>query len=78
VNVQHSYTLRLRCGCVIYVSCHPQTGLAHTRIIERRGAACPNRGHEVGARLWVWELLPESRRRRGAALFSGAAAPAEG
>ena len=53
-----SYNVSLWCGCVVYVSCHPETGLAHTRIIEIRGAACPVRNHEVGARLWLWELLP--------------------
>jgi hypothetical protein len=53
-----SYNVSLWCGCVVYVSCHPETGLAHTRIIESRGTACPVRNHDVGARLWLWELLP--------------------
>jgi hypothetical protein len=56
-----SYTVALWCGCSVYVSCHPGTGLAHTRIIERRGAQCTVRKHDVGARLWLWELLPDSR-----------------
>jgi hypothetical protein len=60
VTHQQSYTLTLACGCVVYVSCHPQTGVAHTRVIERRGAMCKNRHHDVGARLWLWEMLPES------------------
>jgi hypothetical protein len=60
VTHQQSYTLTLTCGCVVYVSCHPQTGVAHTRVIERRGAACSNRHHDVGARLWLWEMLPTS------------------
>jgi hypothetical protein len=60
VNRQQSYTLTLGCGCVVYVSCHPMTGEAHTRVIERRGASCKNRHHDVGARLWLWEMLPES------------------
>ena len=55
-----SYTVTLRCGCMVYVSCHPTTGLAHSRIVEARGALWPVRRHEVGARLWLWELLPDS------------------
>ena len=53
-----SYTLALQCGCVAYVSCHPKTGVAHTRVIESRGREC-NRRHEVGARLFLWEILPD-------------------
>lgn len=55
-----SYTVTLWCGCKVYVSCNPATGIAHSRIVEARGAECPVRRHEVGARLWLWELLPES------------------
>ena len=54
-----SYTLSLSCGCVVYVSCHPDTRVAHTRVIEARGPACRDRRHEVGLRLYLWELLPE-------------------
>jgi hypothetical protein len=53
-----SYTLTLQCGCSVYVACHPRTGVAHTRIIEFRGAACDIRRHEVGLRLALWEALP--------------------
>jgi hypothetical protein len=63
--VQRSYTITTRCGCTVYVSCHPLTGLAHTRVIERRGPRCPHRHHDIGTRLWVWEILPESRPRAG-------------
>jgi len=56
-----SYTVTLWCGCAVYVSCHPKTRLAHTRIVESRGDRCPVRRHDVGARLWLWELLPDSR-----------------
>ena len=56
-----SYNVALWCGCSVYVSCHPKTGIAHTRIVEARGSACPVRRHEIGARLWLWELLPEPR-----------------
>jgi len=55
-----SHCLTLQCGCVVYVSCHPTTGVAHTRIIQSRGEACRVRRHEVGLRLFLWELLPES------------------
>jgi len=54
-----SYNLSLTCGCVVYVSCHPLTRVAHTRVIEARGAACSVRRHEVGLRLNLWELLPQ-------------------
>jgi hypothetical protein len=54
-----SYNVTLWCGCLVYVSCHPSTRIAHSRVIERRGAACPIRRHETGARLWLWELLPD-------------------
>ena len=54
-----SYTVTLWCGCEVYVSCNPKTGIAHSRIVEARGTACPARRHEIGARLWLWELLPE-------------------
>ena len=54
-----SYTITIQCGCVVYVSCHPRTRVAHTRVIETRGAVCPNRRHRAGERLWLWELLPD-------------------
>jgi hypothetical protein len=56
-----SYTVTLWCGCDVYVSSNPKTGLAHTRIIERRGNACPVRQHDIGTRLWLWELLPATK-----------------
>ena len=59
-----SYNLTLWCGCVVYVSCHPRTRVAHSRVIERRGAACRDRRHEVGTKLWLWELLPDDVTRR--------------
>jgi len=55
-----SYTVTLWCGCTVYVSCNPATGIAHSRIVEARGTVCPIRRHEVGARLWLWELLPDT------------------
>ena len=58
-----SYAITLWCGCSVYVSCDPKTGLAHTRIIERRSAACTDRRHEVGLRLRLWEMLPDPRLR---------------
>lgn len=58
-----SYNLVLHCGCLVYVACHPKTGIAHTRVIERRGASCSIRRHEVGLRLYLWEILPEPAHR---------------
>jgi hypothetical protein len=54
-----SYTLTLACGCTVYVSCHPVTGLAHTRVVETRARPCCQRRHEQGTRLSLWELLPD-------------------
>jgi hypothetical protein len=45
----------------VYVSCNPKTGAAHTRVLERRSAACADRRHEVGMRLRLWEMLPDAR-----------------
>jgi len=53
-----SYTVTLGCGCRVYVSCHPRTGLAHTRIIEERSLGCAIRSHGIGVRIALWELLP--------------------
>ena len=58
-----SHNLTLQCGCVVYVSAHPETGVAHTRIIQSRGSECRVRRHEVGLRLYVWELLPDPAHR---------------
>jgi hypothetical protein len=57
-----SYNIALQCGCIVYVACDPQTGIAHTRVIERRGRQCAARTHEVGSHLRLWELLPDSSR----------------
>jgi hypothetical protein len=64
-----SYNLTLHCGCIVYVACHPRTGLAHTRVLERRDARCRVRKHDVGVRLAVWELLPERPGRSEAELL---------
>jgi hypothetical protein len=58
-----SYTLVLQCGCVVYVSCHPKTRIAHTRIIQALGAECSSRRHEIGLRLFLWEILPDPAHR---------------
>ena len=55
-----SYTLPLPCGCTAYVSCWPDTGIAHTRIIEFRSTACRIRSHERGTKVYLWELLPRT------------------
>lgn len=54
-----SYTLPLPCGCTAYVSCWPDTGVAHTRVIEFRGASCRVRTHDRGRRVYLWDLLPQ-------------------
>ena len=56
-----SHTVALWYGCSVYVSCHPTTGIAHTRIVEARGTACPVRRHEIGARLGLGEVLSDPR-----------------
>ena len=56
-----SYNITLQCGCIVYVACHPRTGVAHKRVIETRGAICRTRSHRRGERLWLWEMLPDPR-----------------
>ena len=55
-----SHDLSLVCGCLVYVSSHPTTGITHTRVIQVKGQACRIRQHEVGVRLYLWEILPAS------------------
>src|SRR5262245_36034189 len=56
-----SYTITLWCGCRVYVSCDPRTRTAHARILEHRGPSCPDRRHQVGTKLRLWEMLPDPR-----------------
>jgi len=56
-----SYTLNLHCGCVVYVSVDPATQVPQTRTIQMRGSHCTIKRHAVGARLYLWELLPDRR-----------------
>ena len=58
-----SYNLTLGCGCLIYVACDPETGFAHTRLIERKAESCLVRTHDIGVRIYLWELLPEPATR---------------
>jgi len=58
-----AYSVILWCGCTVDVSCDATTGIAQSRIIGRRGTVCTVRRHEVGTRVWLWELLPDSSRR---------------
>jgi len=53
-----SYNITLQCGCVVYVACDPKTGLSHTRILETKAQWCPVRRHDIGHRLFLWEILP--------------------
>ena len=68
-----SYNLTLQCGCIVYVACDPRTGLAHTRILEARGSGCPSRKHEIGLRLYLWELLPDPAYRTRPVFIADAA-----
>jgi hypothetical protein len=63
-----SHNITLYCGCIVYVACHPHTGVAHTRVLERRHPFCRVRKHEVGLRLSLWELLPEPVDRMAVAV----------
>jgi hypothetical protein len=58
-----SYNISLQCGCVVYVSCHPKTRIAHTRVIQSRGTDCRIRRHDVGLHLYLWEILPDPGHR---------------
>jgi hypothetical protein len=58
-----SYNLTLQCGCLVYVACDPKTGLSHSRILESKGPECRARHHEVGQRLFLWEMLPDPAYR---------------
>lgn len=64
-----SYSVTLWCGCRVYVSRHPRTGSTNARVLESRGPACRVRTHAVGARLWLWELLPDRRQPEPALRF---------
>ena len=55
-----SYSLTVYCGCVLHVACDPATGVARTRTIQSRGQNCRVRRHEVGLRLYLWEILPNA------------------
>ena len=68
-----SYNLTLQCGCIVYVACDPRTGLAHTRILEARGPGCQSRKHEIGLRLYLWEILPDPAYRTRPVFVSDAA-----
>lgn len=68
-----SYNLTLFCGCHVYVACDPRTHVAHTRVIETRGAQCRVQRHEVGLRLYLWDLLPDPPGRLRPLALAGAA-----
>ena len=70
-----SYTLTIGCGCVVYVASHPRTRIVHTRIIEKRGASCPVRSHDIGVRLQLGELLPDPEPAHVAGPFAAVDVP---
>ena len=63
MSYQLSYDLRLQCGCVLHVSRDPETGSVRTRVIQSLGTDCRDRRHQVGVRLYLWEILPDYRYR---------------
>jgi hypothetical protein len=40
-------------------------------VIERKGDNCRVRTHDVGVRLYLWELLPESSKKANVGLEAG-------
>ncbi len=58
-----SYNLTLQCGCIVYVACDPKSGLSHARVIETKGPRCRTMRHEIGLRLFLWEILPDASYR---------------
>lgn len=67
------YQLVSPCGCTVRVACDRETGVVHTRVIEEPGDTCRNRRHRIGARFWVWELLPAGADRAGQARLPASA-----
>lgn len=65
-----AYSLVLPCGCQISVTCDPQTGLVHTRVIDLPGPNCHRRGHARGTRVYLWDILPAKRMPETARLWS--------
>ena len=53
-----SYTLTLDCGCIAYVAAEAGESQTPTRVLQSRAAACRVKSHQVGVRVWIWELLP--------------------
>jgi hypothetical protein len=60
------YVLTLWCGCVVKVMRDARTKSLRSRVIGERGVRCPHRHHRPGARLWLWEILPDPRVERAA------------
>lgn len=54
-----SYDLTLQCGCVLRVARDSRAATGPIRVVETRGDRCAIRTHEAGARLYLWELLPD-------------------
>ena len=55
-----SYNLTLQCGCILRVARDSQSATGPIRVVETRGDGCAARAHDVGARLYLWELLPDA------------------
>jgi hypothetical protein len=67
-----SYSMKLLCGCTIYVAGRRGMATADTRVLELKGPRCRDRRHVAGVRIWLWEMLPNPsqppRARRARAL----------
>jgi len=48
---------------MLHVSRDPETGIVQTRVIQSRGVECRDRRHQIGLRLYLWEILPDYRYR---------------
>jgi len=65
-----AYTLTLVCGCKVLVFGNLGSAAPPVRVITSLGNRCTSRGHVVGRRIHVWELLPEPCPRARAVLVS--------
>jgi hypothetical protein len=72
-----SRVLTLQCGCVVCILSDEHTGITEKRVLEARGSECHIRGHEVGVRVYLWDLLPPKRSARCSTPAQNGSAPTE-
>ncbi len=63
-----AYTLKVWCGCTVSVECSHDSQTGPSRFIKRRSARCRKQEHQVGARLWLWEILPDRHVSRSSSV----------